>query len=454
MTKKITHLILGLSLVLSSCAEPLLEEHQEILIIETISEHIHAKFPFYPDRFATGSDDQPSPTDLFGDGQRHGESFEQYLTREVASLHDGHTSIRLTDKHTGRPHYLYGAYPGIRVRKIGEGYYIERLSDGYAENLAVGDKIISVVPLLEGIDAGDVKTAQDLAGEVADYIPASNSTSREQYAANSLITHAVLQAENYDQIKFSVEREEVNLTVTIDRATPGDQFARRDKPFSVWLEGRSLYYIAIPTMGYLDDINKLDTLINEGIEAEGMILDLRGNGGGSSAVGEYLISRFNLSGDFKFTIRGGISSEITNRIGPPKPRGEQYDGQVAILTDHYVFSAANHFLALCDYANSKGLRSPAFTIIGGKTGGGSAIPELHRITPTITLRLSERVITDPEGNHAERGISPDIAVFLTVEDVSSGYHTYPLTQEQMDKEELGGDLVLARAVEVIQGETL
>jgi C-terminal processing protease CtpA/Prc len=447
MKQWVTAVLMPVFLLFISCTPPLLEDDQHEEIKQTITEHIDEHFPFLPGRGGAMEDSGVTLTQLFNeDHDQSNEDFIQYLTREVASLKDGHTSVRLKDPETGNSVYLYGAYPGIRIRTIDDTFYIQHISPHYSDaGLETGDRITGI-----NLQRND-KTVydspldpKDLADAASQFIPASSDGARSQFAANSLIAQAVRGVE-YDQIVFSIDG---NGVITVDKPTAEDRFPRRSTPFSRELN-EHIFYIAIPTMGYLDDIDTLDAMIDKGMGYDGMILDLRGNGGGSSAVGDYLIARFNLNSEFHFTIRDGISGEITHSIGPVKPRGTQYSGEVALLVDHYVFSAANHLVALCAYANTINAREKPFRIIGTHTGGGCGIPEIFDITEAISLRLSTRIITDPDGKHTERGIPPEEEILITSGQLGAGMRIHaPDDAEDLD---IDHDLILHKAVDILSG---
>jgi hypothetical protein len=100
------------------------------------------------------------------------------------------------------------------------------------------------------------------------------------------------------------------------------------------------------------------------------------------------------------------------------------------------------------YPFSRPLRSDR-RVIGTPTGGGCGIPVLFDITEAITLRLSTRIITDPVGNHTERGITPDVEVIMTSNQLGSGRRIYaPDDAEALD---VHNDLILKKAVETLSG---
>lgn len=444
MKRWVSALLVPALFILLSCSGPLLQDDQQQEITRTITKHIENHFPFLPGRAGEIEGSQVQLSQLFNDPI--GKDFTAYLTQEVASLKDGHTSVRLKDPETGSFVYLYGAYPGIRIRTIDEQFYIERISPHYSDaGLDTGDRITGINLRYNSEQVYDTSLdPKVLADAASQYIPASSDGARSQFAANSLIAQAVRGVE-YDQIVFSVDAKG---DIIVDKPTINDRFPRGSSPFSRALTD-DIFYIAIPTMGYLDDIDTLDAMIDEGMGYGGMILDLRGNGGGSSAVGDYLIARFDLNREFHFTILEGISGEIGHSIGPVKPRGKQYSAEVILLVDHYVFSAANHFVALCAYANKIEARENPFRIIGTPTGGGCGIPELFDITETISLRLSTRIITDPDGNHTERGIPPDIEVSIAAAQLTDGERIH--APDDAQDLHIEHDLMLKKAVDILSG---
>ncbi len=447
-----TIIMLCITLLLAGCAGPMFPgldtAEQRIQVVDAVEHAVLNDFPFFEDRFGDISRDEflQAAEEL----REAAEGFLPKLIQLSALLQDGHTGIRV---------YPFGVYPGIHLRYFTDGddfgVFIEELSQRRIEEgyLQVGDIILAVKDLGAEADDPQWQNSHDLLSLTRSYISASSEAARNQFAAGHLIHAALRDRSDEDagaEIMFRIQRNGNVIERTVSPGVREDYLLRPSVPYrrELTYAGRMFSYILIPTMGYLDDIDRIDRLINESLGSDGIILDLRGNGGGHSAVGDYLTARFALTKEFRFSIVNGVTKKNVRNIGPVKSRGEQYAGPVVLLTDHHVFSAANHFVSLCAYANEIDAREHSFRIIGGRTGGGSGIPEVIRLTPKISLRLSRDVIVNPEGKTYERGIEPDINV---LDGLGPGDYG-PL--RPMLKDQFAGvdDMVIHKALQVLAGE--
>lgn len=152
-----------------------------------------------------------------------------------------------------------------------------------------------------------------------------------------------------------------------------------------------------------------------------LILDLRGNGGGSAAMSESLIGSFfktkTLIGRTEtrtgqpVTIAFGAIKLITLERSAPG-RDDAYTGKVAILIDSDSASASE--------ATAGGLQSTGRAIVVGETSCGCLLAYLGYATLPGggELAYSEVGFTTVKGERIEgRGVIPDIAVERTKDDI-------------------------------------
>lgn len=169
------------------------------------------------------------------------------------------------------------------------------------------------------------------------------------------------------------------------------------------------------------NINNLSLMLVNLKETKGLVLDIRGNGGGMVTSAETLASLFT---DKK--IHCGYMQHKTgpghNDFSDPEKiylepsKGAIWLRPVIVLTNRGVFSAANHFVMLMK-------ELPNVLIIGDKTGGGSGLPLSSTLPNGWVLRLSACPTLDAKGNHTEFGIEPDLRVDMTSEDRNNGRDT-------------------------------
>lgn len=165
----------------------------------------------------------------------------------------------------------------------------------------------------------------------------------------------------------------------------------------------------------------LDQTLNRLAICDGLILDVRNNGGGNLTTAQKLASRF--------TNEKVLVGYMCHKKGPghtdfsePKPvflepsDGIRWQKKVVVLTNRRSYSATN------DFVNSM-KQLPHVTILGDKTGGGSGLPFSSELPNGWSIRFSASPMFDPEMNQLEFGIAPDRKVDMISEDMRKGKDT-------------------------------
>lgn len=154
--------------------------------------------------------------------------------------------------------------------------------------------------------------------------------------------------------------------------------------------------------GNLDEV-----LVNLAI-CDGLIIDVRNNGGGTITNSGKLASRFTnekvLTGYIQHktgTGHGDFSLPLAIYLDPSD--GVRWQKKVAVLTNRHAYSATNDFI---NAMNS--IESGLITTIGDKTGGGSGLPFSSELPNGWIVRFSASPHLDKYKNHIEFGIDPDI----------------------------------------------
>ncbi len=154
---------------------------------------------------------------------------------------------------------------------------------------------------------------------------------------------------------------------------------------------------------------------------DGIILDVRDNGGGLMSNSDRLASHFfnekTLVGYMRHkTGKGHDDFSKPYEIYVEPTNGVKYQKKVVILTNRSCYSAANDFVNAMRYA-------PNATIVGDKTGGGSGLPFSSELPNGWSIRFSASPIMDAEMNQLEFGIDPDIKIDMTEADMEKGIDT-------------------------------
>ena len=156
-------------------------------------------------------------------------------------------------------------------------------------------------------------------------------------------------------------------------------------------------------------------IVNRYKDCKGMILDLRQNGGGSSANAEKLLSIFDCHGQVlhQVQMKAGPSHDAFTepylvRAADSSMFGQNYYNKpVAVLVDRGSFSATSFFaLDTKSFDNIK--------LFGDYTGGGLGLPNGGALPNGWTYRFSISRTLTADGQHPEweNGVPPDVRVLL------------------------------------------
>lgn len=165
----------------------------------------------------------------------------------------------------------------------------------------------------------------------------------------------------------------------------------------------------------------LDKMFINLMFCQGLIIDIRDNGGGSLAYAERFAARFFN----ERTLVGYIQHKTGTGHGDFSAREEQWldpssnirwHKPVCVLTNRGVYSAANDFVCMMK-------RAPGVTIVGDHTGGGGGLPFSSSLPNGWTVRFSACPTYDADGKDIEFGMDPDVKVDLTPSDLSRGIDT-------------------------------
>lgn len=165
----------------------------------------------------------------------------------------------------------------------------------------------------------------------------------------------------------------------------------------------------------------LDEVLSYLSVCNGLIIDVRDNGGGNATNSARIASRFTnekiLTGYISH--KTGIGHNDFSKpyaIYLEPANGVRWQKKVVVLTNRRSFSATN------DFVNHMRCL-PNVTTIGDKTGGGSDMPFTSELPNGWSVRFSASPHFDAEMNHIEFGIEPDIKADMLQEDELRGKDT-------------------------------
>lgn len=150
----------------------------------------------------------------------------------------------------------------------------------------------------------------------------------------------------------------------------------------------------------------LDVILSYLASCDGLVIDVRGNGGGFLTNVETLVGRFITE-----PVHAGYISHKTGPghdefselyayyFDPADDTRIKFLKPVVVLANRASFSATNNFVSIM-----KSL--PNVRIVGDVTGGGSGMPFTSELPNGWNVRFSACSILDPDGNETEFGTAP------------------------------------------------
>lgn len=221
-------------------------------------------------------------------------------------------------------------------------------------------------------------------------------------------------------------------------------------PFKIigrWIEKDKIAYLKIPSFDNPEFEEKALELVNEFREAEVLIVDVRGNGGGTTpeklvkalqdrpfrfwaestpiSVGLfkaysaiYQMFEAKLSKDYRTALKMinefFAHSQLLWTSPYQQPENFFFLGKLIILTDRRCGSACEDFIV--PFKDNK-----RAIIVGETTMGSSGQPYIYNFDDQISIAIGTKREYLPDGRPFEgRGIEPDVFVQPTIQDLKSG----------------------------------
>lgn len=165
----------------------------------------------------------------------------------------------------------------------------------------------------------------------------------------------------------------------------------------------------------------LDDVLMHMMLCQGIIIDIRNNGGGDLTNADKLAARFcqekTLVGYVQHKTGPGHGEFSSMEPHYLEPSGNlRWHKPVVVLTNRHVYSAANEFVMYM-----KAL--PQAKIVGDHTGGGAGMPFSSSLPNGWSVRFSAVPTYDAQRQSIEFGIDPDYRVEITDADFARGRDT-------------------------------
>lgn len=339
--------------------------------------------------------------------------YYRVLTGVVARLRDGHTNVYYPDTLAGEVY----ARPALRTRLV----------DGRVLVVALGDSLRAA-----GIAVGMELVAVD--GEA---VRAYAERTVRPYQSASTVQDLDVRTYEYGLLSGDVARpvalmlrDAAGRTAiwSVPRLTPAARRARLPSPppFELaWLPGR-VAHVRLNTFAGPEAADRFAAAFAEIGTASGLILDVRDNGGGNSAVGGNVLAMltrepFRTSAwetrQYRPAFRAWGQPEATfgEPAGTwPADTRRHFAGPVAVLVGPRTFSAAEDF-AVAFEAMQRG------PVVGEPTGGSTGQPLSFALPGGGSARVVTKRDRHPDGREfVGVGVLPSVVARATAEDIRAG----------------------------------
>lgn len=155
---------------------------------------------------------------------------------------------------------------------------------------------------------------------------------------------------------------------------------------------------------------------------DGLIIDLRNNGGGNDGIAQRFVQSFAHQEvtfrRFRFreqSSRNAFTAWQESRIVPDN--SINFNKPIVVLTNRRVVSSAEGFTLMLKALSNT-------TLMGDTTAGSTGNPGIFNLPNNWELFVSRWQVTDPDGKYVEdHGIAPDRVVWITEADRTTGRDT-------------------------------
>ncbi len=183
-------------------------------------------------------------------------------------------------------------------------------------------------------------------------------------------------------------------------------------PFQ-FLNMGDIIYVYYQSFGNTISDGDMNLLIANLKNKEGLIIDVRNNGGGSTENARRMASRFT---NYRYfvgynLIKYGPDHEAfrENKVFISPFAGPRFTGDIVVLTNRKSYSATTYFAQYMNVLEN-------VTLVGDTTGGGGGLPAFYDLPNGWQLRVSSSRFLDPGRNSIESGIPPDYQIDIDEEE--------------------------------------
>jgi len=330
--------------------------------------------------------------------------YYRVLQETVALLEDGHTNVY----HPRELREEVWSRPPIRTALIEGRVIVTEIRNDELRGVSVGDELLTV-------------NGQPVKAYAAEHVAPIVCASTPQDRDNRLYGHMLLQGAKDEPVTATLEtaageRREVILPRDLPAINTRSHVEAR-------MLDDGVGYLAIHTFSGQVPV---DSLVAEAWtivgEADGLVIDIRDNGGGSSGwwVMRYLTSEYELNDwatrEYLPSYRAWGRAQKWHRqvLGTRSGNDDPFEGKVALLVSRRTFSAAEDLASVFHW-------SKRGETVGEATGGSTGQPLFFTLPGGGSGRICTKRDTYPDGSEwVGYGIPATVEVPQTVAAIRAG----------------------------------
>ncbi len=338
------------------------------------------------------------------------DEYAELVMKCCALLKDGHTSVYIS-------HYHSALSPPIEVQPLqGKAIVVAvgKRDDIDKARLGPGDEITHV---------DDRPVQEVLEQDIYPYTMAGSPQGRDNQAYPRL-----LEGPMESQVTLRIRRldgTEDDVKIARDPRCETDWRPASRPPFEYKELRGKIAYVYLGSFADRKTVIQFDEVFDDIRKAQGLIIDVRDNGGGSSDIGYDVIGRLTdrtlETSRWKtrkympaFRAWGEEEEWYEGTHDPVQPRGDDpFLGPVVVLTNVGTVSAAEDFLVPL-HASGRA------TLVGGRTAGTTGQPLIIKF-PGGAAAICTKWDSYPDGREfVGVGVIPDVEIYPTPQDIASG----------------------------------
>jgi carboxyl-terminal processing protease len=308
------------------------------------------------------------------------------LSAMAGSLDEGHTFFMNPDQFSKYLASITGreSFVGVGIRFLPSG-------------LTIGDVLPGTPAEAAGLKAGDVIVKID--GSPADDLKPEEIVQRIRGPEGSVVILEVQRPSTGETLQFSIRRAQIRVQNIATRQIQDD-----------------IAYVHLMSFSDPSAIEQFESFLDrpETRASRGLVVDLRGNGGGRTDFGQRLLNRFSDSGPLFMQVDYRIGwRRVLNAAGP----GWQLPIPIAVLIDENTASMGELFAsAMQEHGTAR--------LFGKRTAGVVAGGQPFSLSDGSGFQITVVDILSGNGAKLNRvGVNPDQQVETSPDDVRRGRDT-------------------------------